>query len=383
MLDSPKNMQNVVKNNNLLPQLSLDDLENMARGAAFLGTGGGGDPYLGRLIMQHIFAKYGTPKLINVEALKDDDPVYIAAMMGAPSVMVEKITGVNEVETAISALEQHLGRPAAAIMPAEIGGMNALLPLAIAAKRGIPVIDADGMGRAFPELQMVTFAVYGIPTSPFAVANEHGEYHVIKARDNKASENAARQLAIQMGASVGLSCYPMLGADAKRTAVRGTVSLALGIGRAITEGRTNGDPFVTLQTYLHSTDYYNQCKLLYSGKIADVSRKVDKGFTVGKCIITGESSAENNLEIIFQNEHLRASLNGQTICIVPDLICILDAESAEPITTEGLRYGQRVKVMGVSCAPIMRRSKALQTLGPRAFGFDEDFVPIEDLIESH
>ena len=42
-------------------------------------------------------------------------------------------------------------------MPIEAGGVNSLLPLALAARLGLPVIDADGMGRAFPELQMVTF----------------------------------------------------------------------------------------------------------------------------------------------------------------------------------------------------------------------------------
>lgn len=38
-----------------------------------------------------------------------------------------------------------------------------MLPFALAARRGLPVIDADGMGRAFPELQMVTFYLDGIP----------------------------------------------------------------------------------------------------------------------------------------------------------------------------------------------------------------------------
>lgn len=368
------------KENKSIPQIRLQDLEDVARGAAFLGAGGGGDPYLGRLIAQHAFETYGAPKFISADELDDDAPVYIAAMMGAPSVMVEKITGVDEIETALRALEQHLGRKAAAIMPAEIGGINAMLPLAVAAKRGLPVVDADGMGRAFPELQMITFAVYGIPTSPLAVANEHGEYHVIKARGNKESENAARQIVIQMGASVGMSCYPMVGVDVKRTAVHGTVSLALGIGRAIAKGRKKGNPFDALADYLQSTQYYNECSVLFIGKVIDLERKIEAGFTVGKCVIAQESSSDKTLEIVFQNEHLRAASDGQTQCIVPDLICILDAESAEPITTETLRYGQRVTVMGVSCAPTMRTPEALDVFGPRAFGFDEDFVPIEDLI---
>ena len=63
--------------------------------------------------------------------------------------------------------------------------------------------------------------------------------------------------------------------------------------------------------------------------------------------------------------------------MVPNLICILDSDTAEPITTEELRYGQRVKVMAVTVPEIMRTHEALQVWGPRHFGFDHDFMPIE------
>ena len=361
-------------------EIKAEYLEDMARGAAFLGAGGGGDPYLGSLTALHAVRTYGAPRCISVEDLGDDDPVYIAAMMGAPSVMVEKLTGIEEIEIAISALERQTGRSAKAIMPAEIGGLNALAPVAVAAKRGLPLVDADGMGRAFPELQMVTFAVHGVSTSPLAVGNEHGEYQVINARDNKASENSARRLVIEMGASVGISCYPMLGADAKRSAVRGTLSLARGIGEAIARGRREGDPFETLMRYLRTTEYYNQCGVLFSGKVADLERKTEGGFTLGACKILSNEGDGREMEVIFQNEYLRARCGDETRTIVPDLTCILDAESAEPITTETLRYGQRVKVMGVSCAPVMRSKAALELFGPQAFGLDEPFKPIEELI---
>lgn len=39
-------------------------------------------------------------------------------------------------------------------MSAEIGGLNAVEPLCVAALMDLPVIDCDGMGRAFPELQV-------------------------------------------------------------------------------------------------------------------------------------------------------------------------------------------------------------------------------------
>ena len=71
-----------------------------------------------------------------------------------------------------------------------------------------------------------------------------------------------------------------------------------------------------------------------------------------------------------------ARVGGEVLSVVPDLICILDAETAEPITTEELRYGQRVRVMAVTVPPIMRTPEALAVWGPRTFGFDVDYTPM-------
>jgi DUF917 family protein len=85
------------------------------------------------------------------------------------------------------------------------------------------------------------------------------------------------------------------------------------------------------------------------------------------------------MEVSFQNEHLVAKQDGVVRAIVPDLIAILDRETAEPITTEGLRYGQRVKVMGASAAPVMRSPAALDVFGPQMFGLTDPFTPVEQL----
>jgi hypothetical protein len=80
---------------------------------------------------------------------------------------------------------------------------------------------------------------------------------------------------------------------------------------------------------------------------------------------------------VFQNENLVAEVDGQVRAIVPDLICVLEAESAEPITTETLRYGQRVVVVGISTPALMRTPEALAVFGPACFGLDQPFVPVE------
>lgn len=56
-----------------------------------------------------------------------------------------------------------------AVVCAEIGGANSIEPLVAGAELGLPIVDADGMGRAFPELQMFLPFVYGSLPYPAAV----------------------------------------------------------------------------------------------------------------------------------------------------------------------------------------------------------------------
>lgn len=360
-------------------------LEDFARGAAFLGTGGGGDPYIGRLCCAHAIAAHGPPELIPLQALANDANVFSVAGMGAPTVLVEKMFSLEEAHLAVSKLEAFLGRRADAIIAAESGGINATLPVAYAAMRGLPVVDADGMGRAFPAIHMVTFNVYGVSCTPMVIANEHGESVIIEAASARAAEELGRPLVVQMGASAMLSCYPMTGAEAKRTAVSATLSAAYGIGRAIAEGRKGGTPVEVLLDYLRTTDYYRHAYRLFDGKIVDVQRETARGWVLGRCVLEaldgGVARQGARFEIQFQNENLCAWRDGRVVAIVPDLIVVVDRETAEPVTTEGLRYGQRVSVLGVSAAPAMRTAAALAVFGPQAFHLEHPFVPIESLAQ--
>jgi len=360
-------------------RLKHEDLTDLARGAAFLGTGGGGDPYVGQLMVRQAIAAGGTVEIIALEDVPDDALVIPTAMMGAPTVLVEKIPKGDEAVRSLRALEQHLGRRAFATMPVECGGINSTMPLVVGARLGLPVVDADGMGRAFPELHMETFHVYGVSGTPMAVTNEYGDSAIITSHDNRMMEWLARGVTIRMGGVAYIAEYSMDGRTAKRVSVPGTLSLALQIGRGIRSAREqHTDPFVELIRLLRHTPY-RYATVIFEGKLVDVWRETTQGFARGRAVVQGLGAGDETLEIVFQNENLVARANGTLKAIVPDLICVLDAETAEPITTETLRYGQRVKVMAVSVPPIMRSPEALAVFGPQAFGLQEAFQPIETL----
>jgi DUF917 family protein len=360
-------------------KLTVEDLVNIGRGAAFLGTGGGGDPYIGRMLATSAIQEFGMPEIIEPDQLDDDATVLTIAMLGAPTVLTEKAACGDDVDLAIKRMEEKLGRKADALIPIEIGGVNSMLPIMAAARLGLPLVDADGMGRAFPEIQMVTFNVYGVSCTPLAVTDDHLNALVIETGSAKRAEDLVRVSSIELGCSVIMSSYPMNGKQVKDYAVHGTMTLALEIGRAIDRGRKEGDPVKALVDYLQTTPYYNQCKVIFDGKVTDLRRETTKGFSIGHCHLTALDGSDRTMEVAFQNEHLVARENGELRAIVPDLICMVDRETAEPIPVEALKYGQRIKVMGVSAAPIMRTPQSLEVFGPQAFGLGEEFVPIEDL----
>lgn len=360
-------------------RIHKDDLTHIATGAAFLGTGGGGDPYIGRLLAMNAVEQFGMPSVIDADALPDDAQVFTIAMLGVPTVLGEKAACGDDVDLAVKRLEQRLGRKPDALMGIEIGGINSLLPVMAAARLGLPLVDADGMGRAFPELQMTTFNVGGVSCTPLAMTDDHLTSVVVDAADAKSAEDLVRLASVNLGCSVLLSSYPMSGRDLNRTAVKGTLSLARDIGRAIARGRREGNPVQMLVDHLRTTPYYNQCRILFDGKVRDIRREVKLGFSIGHCELTALDNSGSVMEISFQNEHLIARQDGRVRALVPDLICLVDRETGEPVPVDGLKYGQRLKVLATSAAPIMRTPEALAMFGPQAFGLEEPFVPLEDI----
>ena len=341
--------------------ISAELIPGLARGAAVLGTGGGGDPYIGALLAAQALREHGDVTVVTLDEVPDDALVLTVAMMGAPTVMVEKLPSLTEVVAPVHALSASLGRPVTHIACAEVGGVNSTIPIAAAAALGLPLIDADGMGRAFPELQMVLPTLYGIDASPLAFSDEKGNTGVLTTVDNSWTERIARVACVEMGCSVMISGFPMSGAQAREALVADSLSLCREIGDGIEAARAEkADPVERTVRLLGGRE-------LFSGKVVDVERATTTGFARGRARIDG---VDVSLELSFQNEHLMAALDGVTLVTTPDLIMVLEHDSGEPITTEGLRYGQRVRVISAPSDDRWHSPEALAMVGPGYFGYE-------------
>ena len=351
--------------------VSTKDLDSIALGSTVLGTGGGGDPYIGKLMARQAI---GNKKIEMLDSMSvpDDALIVPIAAFGAPVILLEKLFGGSEAIQAFEMMEKHFGRAVYATMPAEAGGLNCLIPFTVAAQKGIPIIDADGMGRAFPQLQMVTFTLFGISASPITQADEKGNKVIYNTIDNAWGETLLGSTVIPMGGSCIIGCYPMTGKQLKKAAVHGAISKAKRIGEALINAKDNkADP-------LHALLKAANGQLIFQGKVADIVIRTEGRWNKGVCHIEGLNDFKSRkMQLDFQNEFLVASIEEKPVVCVPDLITILDIDTAEPITAETIQYGYRVSVIAMPCDKKWRTTDGLELAGPKAFGYDYEYFEME------
>jgi DUF917 family protein len=351
--------------------LDADSLRAMARGCAVLGAGGGGDTHLTLLQALQAVEDHGPVALVDLDELPDESLIMPCGAIGAPTVSIEKIGNGQEGHRLREQLEYLTGRQVTALMASEIGGGNGVLPISWAAAMGLPLVDADGMGRAFPEVPQVTMQLAGISPSPAVMTDERGNLVVFRAISGHWMERLERAAAVEFGGAASSTEFTMTAAEARGATVRDSVSLAIGIGEAIT--RAAADPVAALVAEIGAFR-------LVDGKVSDVERQTRGGWARGSVVVEGLGAHAGRLiRLELQNENLVALQRGRVLASVPDLITVLDSETADAIATERIRYGQRVTVIAFPCDPVWRTERGVAATGPRAFGYDFDYQPVEEL----
>lgn len=342
-------------------------------GAAVLSAGGGSFPYLECLCAADLL-RSTTVDLIPMDALSDDANVAMVAMAGAPLAMTERFVDADHFAKPVRALEA-LGHRFDAIMGHEIGSMNGIIPVLVAARTGLPLVDADTMGRSFPQAHMTSFALAGVPMTPMALCDIRDNSVVMtEALDGRWTETMMRAVTTSFG-SIAAIASAARGATIKAHGIAGTPSRAIRIGKAIlTAQQDQSDAVATLLQAEAGIE-------LIRGRIVDIARETTGGFVRG--VATVMPANGDVMTVHFQNEYAVVAQGDTILATVPDLICVLDAQRGEPIGTEALRYAQQVVVAALPPTAAHMTAHALAVLGPRGFGYDFDYTSPHQRGSSH
>jgi len=365
--------------------IDKEAISEITLGASILATGGGGDPEIGLLWTYKVIDEGKEILMVDPMDVPDDIQTASTACLGAAIVLTEKPPSGEVLNLAMGRLERYLGRPIQATIPLECGGVNSPVAYAAAGELGVPVIDVDGMNRAFPELQMTSWVTHGVHSSPTVSVDNRNNVTVIDTGDDDVlAETLARRVAMAYGGISWIATYPLTGKQVKETSILYSQSIAWAVGRAVMRGRREHlDPIEELLKSLKKERNVEGFRV-FSGKIVDINRdfgsETNKGFTLGSVTVDGiDTYKSQTASLDFQNEWLNLRIDGKVLCLPPDLIAILDSETGEPIRTDIMKYGYRGTIVLIPAHERMRTVKGIEMFGPRHFGYDLDYVPVEEL----
>ncbi len=329
--------------------------------------------------------------IVSIDDLPDDWNVVQAAGGigggGAWDYVTDRIKGQNlptvpnGTVIALEALSKHLGKKFDAIIRNEAAGAT-LNAFQVATAVGLPVVDACPAGRAKPEVQQSLPFINGLLVTPAALVTRWGDTIFIdKAVDDYRYEDLARALAVASGGGVSNARGVLSGKDVKRATIHGALSEAILFGRTVREAAASGkDPVQALLTVSHGYK-------LFQGRVSKADEKGERGFTWWDVELAGVNQyAGHTYRVWVKNENIVSWLDGQPDVMSPDLLYNLDPKTGRAVAGSGLGgypVGAEVVMLGrPALAAAFRSPKGLEVIGPRHFGFDFEYKPIEDVLKN-
>jgi len=366
-----------------------EDIEDFVRGTTFFGTGGGGSPKKGLELLEKDLKDGKNLFWKDISELENGMKAICPFLMGSIAPETEEIqkkklelgfikkTVENPLVNAVQELEKYTGKKAEIIVPIELGGGNTPGPMDVAAKLGKTLVDGDYAGRAIPEIVQTTPHIFGKKVTPIAAVDEYGDISIIKeAINNEVAERIGKLISEASFGLAGEAGILVEFTDLKNILIKGTLTESLELGKTIRFARENGkDP---VQAIIEKTNGY----LLFEGTVSKKDWEDKEGYMWGTHTIKGENKFKGKeFKIWFKNENHISWLNNEIFVTSPDRIEVIRKKDGEPITNTDLKVGEKVSVIGIRARDVFRSEEGLKVLGPKHFGFDHEYVPIEKLME--
>lgn len=365
--------------------LSEQEVADAMVGAQILATrGSASEGYIKRALEA---MKQGKQfRLLSIEDLPEDGTVVSPSGVGGgtpwPHILDRaKAQGLPSVPNAalssVRALGRRLNKEFSAVVQNEPAG-STYVAFMIAAELDIPILDGCLSGRARPEIQQQIPFAEGIPGTPAALVSRWGDVIFIEsAADDYRLEDLSRALAVASGGGIQMAQNAMSKSEVRRGVIPGVISQSILFGRTVREARLKGtDPVEAL------------CRVaggfvLFRGAVSKSEHRGEFGFAWGDVEMRGTGPDEGHVYKLFiKNENIMGWRDGKPDAMPPDLICNLDAKTGEALLTwreKGYPLGQEVVLVGIPAPREWRTARGLEIMGPRHFGFDLDYIPLEDL----
>lgn len=371
---------------------TIQDCEDFVQGCLFMGTGGGGPADLGLKLLKEALDEGLSLEWVDAEDIPDDTLTVTVFDMGSIAPISEETKqeieesklemldelGDRTMARAVQALSSHTGKNITCIVPVELGASNTPAPIITAARLGIPAVDGDYSGRAVPEELQGTPYLYGKDSWPFASVDCWGSTNITTyAPNGYMVERIGKQLSIAgfYGTSIASTLLPAN--EMKDILVEGTLTRCLKLGKALREAREQGQN--PIDAALKETHGWR----LFEGVVTKKEWEDRDGYMFGTITIEGRADFKGHrLEVWLKNENHVTWLDGKPYVCSPDLVTLAYKDSGTGTTNDLIAEGDEIVAVGMKGLESFRSEFGLACSGPRYFGFDIDYVPIEELMKS-
>lgn len=341
------------------------DVRHLRTGALFLACAADADwcDEQTERTLAHMREHRTSPEVRRVDEFEEGELIVSLGFVNSGLPLSDLRPVGDEFSTSLRLVEQALGRPASGIMPLAAANINALVPILSGMQLGLPVVDADPMGRVFPLLYQSVFTLAGLSAGPVGATGAAGESALLDVTSPKRAERLVRALAGEFGGWSATALYPMRAAELAEHGVIGSVSRMIRIGRIIDSGRTVAEKHAVLR----SSEGVRRIMRARVSDVAGLSRPAPPGQPDNpSTVVLTEETHGRIVQLEVQNELLMLMVDGSVEAVVPDIITMLRPDDASVASLDDLWVGNTIDIAVLPAAPQWYTPAGTELVGPAA-----------------
>jgi uncharacterized protein len=243
-----------------------------------------------------------------------------------------------------------------------------------AAVAGKPLLDADTIGRAVPEITMSKLSLNKVNLMGTVLTSHFGDVAILKkVMSIQRLEDIVRSFAIASGGGAGMA-IAMSGKETKRVLVKQSLSRCLDLGRELRKVPKEDSVGISNAIYLKMGG-----RFLFRGQITQIKREPKHGHLYGEYFFRGTKEfSGHSFRMWFKNENHISWLDGKQNATSPDILTLYDPKEGRGLWNwENIPKDHDLYVLGIPCDKFWRTKRGLGLLGPQAFGFRGKYIPVE------
>ena len=311
-------------------------------GGCILGGGGGGNAWLGEMLLDKL-SEAPALELAPLSEADGDAVVLSVSLVGAPAAAEQYLDPDQMIRTVELFRENCPDIQLGGIITNENGACATVNGWVQAAFTGLPFLDAQCNGRAHPTGVMGSMDLHKDPAYQTVMTYAGGDpaegryvEGVVRGTIDRAAA-LVRAASVEAGGVVAVARNPVTAAYVKAHGAVGGISQSIALGRAVEEG-LGISPLAGVERAVEVL----KGQILCQGKVDSCQLRSEGGFDVGFVTVAG-------YELTFWNEYMTATApDGARLATFPDLIMTMDAATGRPVTSADIREGQEVYVIGTS-----------------------------------